>query len=173
MKNIVWLLLPVLLLYQLTARAQSDAALDDFGSAFLTALVGKDIEALRPLMVTEADARMSMAHFDMTEEERNKELAIFNGAYPRMKSKFEACFEYAMAFLEKEDIEKIAYIKITRERPSQQPNIEKCDLLIYFNIGQKEYFIDVDDCVRTSNGWRLTSKFEVQEVESAVKNKAE
>jgi hypothetical protein len=124
-------------------------------------------------MVTEADARATVAQIDMTQEERDHELAIFNEAYPRMKANFEACFVYAMTFLEEEDFEKIAFVKIMRERESRHPNIEKCDLLLYFNIGKKEYFIDVDDCVHMSNGWRFTSKFEVQEVESAGKSKAE
>ena len=169
MKRIGWLLL--MMVWACWSPAQSDVALESFGSAFLTGLVSKDIENLRPLMVSESDARATMADIDLAQADIDQEMAIFNEASGRMQANFQASFDLAMEAIKDFAVEDIAFVKIERERPSRHPNIEKCDLLLYFNVRKKKFFIDVDDCVHTVNGWGFTSKFEVLPVEPASKSK--
>src|SRR5688572_11394602 len=68
--------------------AQTDAALDIFGKSFVAALAQKDMAALKPLMVTELDARNTLAQMDIPAEQRDREIEAFKNAYPRMEENF-------------------------------------------------------------------------------------
>jgi hypothetical protein len=62
-------------------------------------------------------------------------------------------------------LETLAFVRIEKQHESKNPNVEKSDLLIFVKINGQDYVIDVDDCVHTPNGWRLTAKFSIKDIQ--------
>jgi hypothetical protein len=164
MKKIL-LILPVALSLYITALAQDDAALEVFGRSFVSALAQKDIAALKPLMINEVDARNTLAQTAMPAEQQDREIESLQKAMPNMQTNFEHAHALCWATHGEQGLGNIEYVKTERQRESKNPTIEKTDLLIYIKMKGQDMVIDVDDCVRTVNGWRFTAKFGIKHLE--------
>jgi hypothetical protein len=171
MKKIL-LILPAALVLYFSAWAQNtaastpdDAALEVFGRSFVAALAQKDIAALKPLMINEVDARNTLAQTDMTPEQQDKEIEALYKAMPNMLTNFEHAHSLCWATHGERGLWNMEYVKTARQRESNHPVIEKTDLLIYIKMNGGDMVIDVDDCVRTVNGWRFTAKFGIKRLD--------
>jgi hypothetical protein len=161
MKKLLWVLVPLLLLAAKSSKAQNGNELENFGKAFVKAITEGQQSALAPLMISEDAAKATMASTGLDTAQQRNEIERFNEALPRMLGNFERSFNYLKDFLKDEDLSKAEFIRIEKERESEQELVEKTDLLLYFKIKRKHFVIDIDDCVRTVMGWRFTAKFEV------------
>lgn len=161
MKKLLWFLIPMLLLTAAASKAQNGNELENFGKAFVKAITEGQQSALAPLMISEEAAKATMASTGLDTAQQRSEIDAFNKALPKMLANFERSFNYLKDFLKDEDLSKAEFIKIEKERESEQDLVEKTDLLLYFKIKRKHFVIDIDDCVRSVMGWRFTAKFEV------------
>lgn len=166
MKTSLLLAMLALLLGMARVQAQEpDTTLAGFGQAFVNALAQRDPAAMKLLMVTEMDARATMALKGVQPDVVAEEMRRFQEAQPKMQARMNQVFGEWMKSLESVALEKARLVKVEKERPSNNEMVEKTDLLVYFKIKGKQYVADVDDCVLTVNGWRLTSKFDIQPVQ--------
>lgn len=168
MKRRYLLFLPVLLLClgcppRQSQQAASTDPLVAFGQSFVDALRARKAEAIRPLLVTEADARSTMAAAGTPKEQQDKELATFQEAIARMQDNQRASYNIYLDATKGLGMEEAELEKVERERPPSDEKIDKTDLNIFFKAKGKHYMADVDDCVHTVRGWVMTGKFEVME----------
>jgi len=154
-----WLLIS-LALSLAAQKTASDPALNQFGKAFVAALARQDVLAMKDLQVTEAEARATLQNAGISPEEIEPQLNKFKEALPSMLFKLEKSYAACMEGLP--NAHKAKFVRIERESYDIPEGIQKMDLFVFFKIKRKEYMADVDDCILTVNGWRMTAKFNLK-----------
>lgn len=160
MKKSILCLLLLLFAASAGLRAQADASLETFGKAFVKAISQKEKAAFEPLMISEDAARATMAATAVDTADQRQEMERFREALPKMQANFARAHEQLIDFMKGQDLSKASFVKIEREgEPKQDVIVDKTDLVLYFKIKRKQFVIDIDDCVKTVQGWRFTAKF--------------
>lgn len=168
MKRILFLSLALLTFA--TSKAQSDPSLNDFGRKFLAGLAEGNRKDLDPMRVSEQDVLPTLQAAGFDEEQQQQELEAFRNAKEKMEVSYLASHTKLTEALKDKKLSKATLVEVRREKPLEGPlepgRVDKSDLLIIFNVKDEQFVIDVDDCVKTTNGWRFTAKFHLDSLDN-------
>jgi len=139
---------------------------DDLGRAFVEALASKKLKKMERLLPDMKDIRATLALDVFTPEEREKELERLeergNKDLEKTRRNLKGAFYHWIAELDKQDLDvsKAIFVGTQPDGPDR-PNafVPSHDVLVFFTCEGKRFIANIDDCLKSANGWRITGKY--------------